>query len=175
MKKKRIVISLVIIIALINVFLVARYTQYILVGFINPNINVDGIKLMTTEEKAKKVLGEEEEYVPGFAGCAFQLNYPSKGIFLEFLGDCDTDFYRKVNIIKITNEKYIICNIKVGINYDEALKSIQKQGFTKIKEGFSGYYWKMNAYIVLEKNYDNNTVKSVTIGVRDRISSTRVY
>ena len=91
------------------------------------------------------------------------------------MGDIDTDFYRKVNSIKITNEKYSIYNLKVDDNYEDALKSIQKRGFKPKKELSSDYFWKINVYIILERNYENDTVKSITIGVRDRVASTRVY
>lgn len=172
MLKKQIIIGTIITVVLLSVFLGYRYAQYILVWQANPHISVEGIKLMMTEEKVKSLLGEEEEYIPGYAGCAFRLNYHSKGIYLDFLGDIDTDFYHKVNEIKITNSKYEIFNVKVGDNYEEAINIIQKRGFTRQKEGFSGY-WKMNMYIVLEQSYDK--VESITIGVRDRVASTRIY
>ncbi|HHW31311.1 MAG TPA: hypothetical protein GXX20_06505 [Clostridiaceae bacterium] len=172
MPKKQIIIGTIIIVVLLGVSLIYRYAQYILVLQANPYINVDGVKLMMTEEKVKSLLGEEEEYMPGYAGCAFRLNYHSKGIYLIFLGDIDTDFYHKVNEIKITNSNYEIFNVRIGDNYEEAIKKIRKRGFTREKEGFPGC-WKMNMYIVLEKSYDK--VKSITIGVRDRVASTRIY
>ena len=175
MVKKRINISIKVVVVLISIFFIYRYAQYILVWYVNPNINVDGIKLMTAEDKAKNILGVEDEYVLGINGCAFYLKYNTKGIYLNFLGDIDTDFYRKVNSIKIKNGKYSIYNLKVDDNYEDALKSIQKRGFKPKKELSSDYFWKINVYIILERNYENDTVKSITIGVRDRVASTRVY
>jgi len=175
MVKKRIITGLIVIVVLISIFLIFRYAQYILVWRINPNIDVNGIRLMMNEEELKKILGNEDEYVPGVNSCGFKLKYNAKGIYLDFLGDIDTDFYHKVNTIKITNEKYKIYNIKVGDNYEDALMSIQKKGFKLKKEKSSDSFWKMNAYIILEKNYENDTVKSITIGIRDRVASTRIY
>lgn len=169
---KKYIIAGSIITILICIFLAYRYAQYILVWQANPNINVDGIKLMMTEDKVKGLLGEEEEYVPGYAGCAYNLKYHSKGIELDFLGGSDTDFYHKVVEIKVTNSKYEIYSVKVGDDYEKALNTIRKHGFTGQKEGLSGY-WKMNMYIVLEKYYDK--VGSIAIGVNDRVASTRVY
>lgn len=84
MVKKRITIAAIVVVVLLCIFLRYRYAQYILVWHANPNINVEGIKLMMTEDKAKSILGEEDEYVLGYAGCAFMLKYHNKGIFLDF-------------------------------------------------------------------------------------------
>lgn len=84
----------------------------------------------------------------------------------------DTDFYNKLDKIEITDTKYEIYNIRVGDDYENALNTILKHGFTKQKEGFSGY-WKYNMYIIIEKN--DNKVGSITIGVNDRVTSKRVY
>ena len=170
MVKKRIIIISIMIAVLISILMVLKYTQYIMVWQANPKINVDGILLMMTENEIKSLLGKEEEYIPGFGG--YFLKYPGKGVSLTFLDDMDTDFYHKVNKIEITNEKYEIFDVKVGDDYENAINSIRNHGFRKQIEGFSGY-WKNNMYIVLEKDYDQ--VKSIAIGVNDRVSSTRVY
>jgi hypothetical protein len=169
-KKRIIIISALIIAVLLTILMIYRYNQYILAWQANQQINVNGIKLMMTENKVRSLIGEEEEYIPGFGG--YGLEYQSKGVFITFLDDRDTDFYRKVNKIEITNSKDEIFDVKVGDEFEKTIKVIHKHGFTQQKEGFSGY-WKMNMYIVLEKN--NNKVQKITIGIRDRVSSSRVY
>lgn len=169
MHKRRIIGS--VIAAVLSIFLINRYSQYVMVWQVNPQIDVSGIKLMMKENRVKDLLGEEEEYIPGYAGCCYLLKYCSKGIFLTFLGDIDTDFFHKVSEIKITYEDYKIFNIKVGDDCEKALNILRRQGFEQ-KEGLSGY-WKMNMYIEIEKHYDK--VESITIGIRDKTAGSRVY
>jgi hypothetical protein len=45
---------------------------------------------MMPENEVRGLLGEEEQYIQGFGG--YRLEYQSKGIFLNFLNDSDTDF-----------------------------------------------------------------------------------
>jgi hypothetical protein len=170
MIKKRIIVGVLIIAVILSILMIYRYSQYIFAWQANQHINVNGIKLMMTENKVRSLIGKEEEYIPGFGG--YGLEYQSKGVFITFLDDRDTDFYRKVNKIKITNSKYEIFDVKVGDEFEKALKVIRKHGFTQQKDGLPGY-WKMNMYIVLDRNY--NEVKEITIGIRDRVSSSRVY
>lgn len=169
MFKKVISILFIIVVIFLSISAVYRYNQYILAWQANKKINVSGIKLMMEENEVKRLLGEEES-IPGFGG--YRLEYPSKGIFLTFLDDRDTDFYCKINQMEITDPKHEIFDVKVGDTFEKALNAIYKQGFTQQKEGFSGY-WKMNMYIVLDKNY--NKVQKITIGIRDRVSSSRNY
>jgi len=169
--KKRSVAGFIIIAAVLaGVLLYHRYSVHILVWQANSGINVEGIKLMMDEEKVRGLLGKEEEHVPGFGG--YLLKYQGKGIVLAFLNDADTDFYRKVNRIETTNGKHEVFGVRVGDDYEKALDAIREKGFTRQEEGFSGY-WKGNMYIVLGK--DSDKVGSISIGVRDRVASTRVY
>lgn len=169
MTKKVIAIFSVIVIV-IFIIMIYRYNQYILVWQANKKINVSGIKLMMTENKVKRMIGEEEAYIPGFGG--YKLEYPSKGIFLTFLNDKDTDFYRKVNQIEVIDSKHEVFGVKVGDEFDKADYILYKQGFAQGKDGYSGY-WRTNMYIVLDKNH--NKVQKITVGVRDRVSSSRTY
>lgn len=170
MVKKIIVAFSAIAIVIIGIIMIYRYSQHILVWQANKKINADGIKLMMTESEAKRILGEEETYIPGFGG--YRLEYPGKGIFLTFLDDMDTDFYCKVNQIKVTEPKYEIFGVKVGDEFDKAVNLLCKQGFMQREDGYSGY-WKSNMYIVLARNYDK--VEKITIGIGDRVASSRVY
>lgn len=169
MVKKRIIAVIVLIIVLLSILIAYRYIQYIMVWQANQKIDVDGIRLMMSENEVSNLLGKEV-YIQGFGG--YKLEYPSKGIFLTFLDDNDTDFYHKVSQIEIADSRYNIYNVRVGDDIQKAISTIQKAGFLKQKEGFPGY-WKLNMYIVLD--YDNNKVQKITIGVRDRVSSNRVY
>jgi hypothetical protein len=81
-------------------------------------------------------------------------------------------FYYKVNSIEVTDSQYNVFGVSVGDEFEKSLNSIRKQGFTRQETGFSGY-WKMNMYIVLDKN--SSKVQKITIGIRDRVSSSRVY
>lgn len=169
MVKKRIITVFVLIIMLLSILIAYRYIQYILVWQANQKIDVGGIRLMMSENEVSNLLGKEV-YVQGFGG--YRLEYPSKSIFLTFLDDNDTDFYHKVSQIEIADSRYNIYNVKVGDDIQKANSTIQKAGFLKQKEGFPGY-WKLNMYIVLD--YDNNKVQKITIGVSDRVSSSRIY
>jgi hypothetical protein len=169
MNKKIIILSAIVVLIIIG-FMIYKYDAYILTWQANEKINVDGIKLMASEDEVRRILGTEEEYMPGFGG--YRLEYISKGIKLDFLSDSDTDFYKKVNRIEITNPNYDIYGVKVGDGFDEALNTIQKQGFTKIRDGYSGY-WKRSMYIELD--YRDNVVQKITIGIQDRVSSKRIY
>lgn len=168
-RKSKIIIS-VIIVTLLSAIFLYKYNQHILSWAANPQINVCGIKLMMPENEVKKLLGEEEQYIQGFGG--YRLEYQSRGVFLSFLNDRDTDFYCKVNSIEVTDSQYEIFGVSVGDEFEESLNSIHKHGFTRQETGFPGY-WKMNMYIVLDKN--GNKVAKITIGIRDRVSSRRVY
>lgn len=170
MTKKVIAIFSIIVIVIFSIIMIYRYSQYILVWQANKKINVSGIKLMMTENEAKRMIGEEEAYIPGFGG--YKLEYPSKGIFLTFLNDEDTDFHRKVNQIEVIDSEYKVFGVKVGDEFDKAINILYKQGFAQRKDGYSGY-WRANMYIVMEKNH--NKVQKITIGVRDRVSSSRNY
>ncbi|MGE5614561.1 MAG: hypothetical protein ACM3XR_09155 [Bacillota bacterium] len=170
MTKKVIAIFFVIVIVTLSIIMINRYSQHILVWQANKKINVDGIKLMMAENEAKRIIGEEEAYIPGFGG--YKLEYPSKGIFLTFLNDRDTDFYSKVNIIEVIDSEYEVFGVKVGDEFDKAVEILYNQGFTQGKDGYPGY-WRANLYIVLHKN--QNKVQKITVGVRDRVASSRVY
>ena len=170
MSKKLIIIISLIIVILLSVILLYKYNQHILSWIANPKINVCGIKLMMPENEVKGLIGEEEQYIQGFGG--YRLEYQSKGISLNFLNDRDTDFYCKVNSIEVTDSQYAIFGVSVGDEFEKSLNSIHKQGFARQEMGFSGY-WKMNMYIVLDNN--GNKVQKITIGIRDRVSSSRVY
>ena len=65
MTKKRVIVGFIIVAVLSLLFLAYMNSQYSIVWSINRGINVDGVKLMTTSGKVKRLLGEEEEYVPG--------------------------------------------------------------------------------------------------------------
>lgn len=168
-RKSKIVVS-VISVALLSAIFLYKYNQHILSWIANSNINVCGIKLMMPENEVRGLLGEEEQYIQGFGG--YRLEYQSRGIFLNFLNDRDTDFYCKVNRIEITDSQYEIFGVSVGDEFEKSLNSIHKQGFTRQETGFFGY-WKMNMHIVLDKN--GNEIRKITIGIRDRVSSSRVY
>lgn len=170
MNKKIITIFSIIVVVILSGIIIYRYNQYILVWHANKKINVSGIKLMMTESEVKRIIGGEEAYIPGFGG--YKLEYPSSGIFLTFLNDRDTDFYHKVNKIEVIDSKYEVFGIKVGDEFDKAVNILYKQGFAQGKDVFLNY-WKTNMYIVLDKNH--NLVQKITIGVRDRVSSSRVY
>lgn len=170
MIKRRIIIGLAVIVFLSGIYAAYRYSQYILVWQANPKIHIDNIKLMMTQDEVRSVIGKEEEYIHGFGG--YKLAYPGKGIFLDFLNDMDTDFYNKVSAITTSNPEHQVLGVRVGQKFEEAINAIKTQGFTREKEGYPGY-WKMNMYVVIEK--DSGAVKSITIGVRDRVSSSRVY
>lgn len=170
MPRKLKIIIPVITVALLSAIFLYKYNQYILSWTANPQINVCGIKLMMPENEVRGLIGEEEQYIQGFGG--YRLEYQSKGIFLSFLNGSDTDFYCKVNRIEVTDSQYEIFGVSVGDEFEKSLNSIHKHGFTRQETGFAGY-WKMNMYIVLDKN--GNKVGKVTIGIRDRVSSRRVY
>lgn len=171
MKKKILNGAFILAILLLGIGGVCRYRQNILVSLINPKINVEGIRLMMTEDEAKVLIGKKAEYIQGFGG--YELHDPGIGIRLTFLNDVDTAFYKKVNKIQITNPAYEILFAKVGDPYDSALTLLQQQGFKQVKEGYPGY-WKSNMYVILEKD-EKNIISSVSIGVLDRVSSSRVY
>lgn len=135
MTKKVITIFSIIVVVIFSIIVIYRYNQHILVWQANKKINVSGIKLMMTENEVKRIIGEEEVYIPGFGG--YKLEYPSKGIFLTFLNDRDTDFYRKVNQIEVIDSKYEVFGIKVGDEFDKAVNILYKQGFIQGKDGFS--------------------------------------
>lgn len=170
MTKKRVIVGFIIVAVLSLLFLAYMNSQYSIVWSINRGINVDGVKLMTTSGKVKRLLGEEEEYVPGYGGYIFK--YPSKGISLTFLNDSDTDFYNRVNKITITSSNYSIFGVRVGDDYENSVSIIKKKGFKTQKEWDSGF-WKKNAYIDIGR--DGKKVSSITIGVRDRVAATRQY
>ncbi len=170
MTKKVIAIFFIIVVLIFSVLMIYIYNQHILVWQANKKINVSGIKLMMPESEVKGLIGEEEIYLPGFGG--YKLQYPSKGIFLSFLNDRDTDFYRKVNEIEVIDPKYDVFGIKVGDEFNKAVNVLIKQGFTQGKDGFSDY-WRRNMYIVLNKNY--NKLEKITIGIKDKVSSNREY
>lgn len=170
MNKKVVTIFPIIVVVIFSVFMIYRYNQYIMVWQANNKINVSGIKLMMTENEVKRIIGEEEVYISGFGG--YKLEYLSKGIFLTFLNDKDTDFYCKVNQIEVIDSKYEVFGIKVGDEFDKAVNIIYKQGFTQDEDSFSGY-WRINMYVILDK--DHNKVKKITVGVRDSVSSNRIY
>ena len=170
MTKKAVITLSLIMVVIFSIIMIFRCGQYILVYQANRKINVSGIKLMMTENEVKRILGDEEEYIPGSGG--YKLEYPSKGIFLTFLNDKDTDFYCKVNQIEVIDSKYEVFSIRVGDEFDKAVNTIYKQGFIQVKDGFEGY-WRTNMYVVLDKN--NNMVQKITVGVRDRVSSSRTY
>jgi hypothetical protein len=170
MTKKRIIIGFIIVALLSLLFLAYTNSQYAIVWNVNRGINVDGVRLMTTNRNVKRILGEEEEYVPGFGGYIFK--YPSKGISLTFLNDSDTDFYNRVNKITITSSNYSIFGVRVGDDYENSVSIIKKKGFKTQKEWDSGF-WKKNAYIDIGR--DGEKVSSITIGVRDRVAGTRQY
>lgn len=170
MTKKRIIIGFIIVALLSLLFLAYTNSQYAIVWNVNRGINVDGVRLMTTNRNVIRILGEEEEYVPGFGGYIFK--YPSKGISLTFLNDSDTDFYNRVNKITITSSNYSIFGVRVGDDYENSVSIIKKKGFKTQKEWDSGF-WKKNAYIDIGR--DGEKVSSITIGVRDRVAGTRQY
>ena len=170
MFKKAIVLLFIISVVLLSFSAFYRYNQYILAWQANQHINVSGIKLMMEEYEVKGLIGKEEAYMPGFGG--YRIEYPSKGIFLSFLDDRDTDFYKKVNEIVITDSQHEIYGIKVGDEFNKSVNNIYKYGFAVKKEGYQGY-WQKNMYIRLDKEYDK--VHRITIGIRDRVSSSRIY
>jgi hypothetical protein len=172
MRKKIKIILSVIIIVVLCILLIHRYSQYILVWQANKKISVYNIKLMMPETEVKIIIGEEESYIPGFGG--YRLEYPSKDVFLTFLNDDDTDFHHKVNRIEVTGSKYEVFGINVGHKFNDAVDILHKQGFKQGQDDSFSYYWRgTNLYITLGKNYDK--VQKITIGVRDRVASTRVY
>lgn len=171
MTKKIIIIGTAALTLLLCIFLIYRYYQYILAWDANRKIDANGIKLMMTEDEVKNFMGKEEEYIQGFGG--YKLVYQSKGISLTFLNDMGTDFYEKVSEISVSNKDYQIYDIKPGDSFDSALNIIRTQGFKEGESGTPGYY-KTNLFISLEKG-DLGEVKSITIGIKDRVSSSRVY
>jgi len=170
MAKKIIVALSVLSIVISSIIIIYKYRQHILVWQANKEISVGGIKLMMTESETKRILGKEEAFIPGFGG--YKLEYPGKGIFLIFLNDMDTDFYRKVQQIEVMDPEYEVFGVKVGDDFDIAVNLLCKKGFKQGKDGHPGY-WKSNMYIVLDK--DNDKVRKITVGVKDRVSSSRVY
>jgi|GEM_PF-954073 len=172
MNKRIITVFSIIVLVILCAVMVYRYYQYILVWYANKEISAGGIKLMLTEDKVKSIIGEEEEYIPGFGGYRFE--YPSKGVKITFLSDPDTDFYRKVNEIEVTDSKCEIFGTKAGDEFDKAVNILCQRGFKQGKDD-SSYFWMLNMYIRLYKNYSNNKVQKITIGVRDRVAGTRAY
>lgn len=171
MIKKIIIIGTASLTALLCVFLIYRYYQYILAWDANRKIDAHGIKLMMIEDEVRNMMGKEEEYIQGFGG--YKLVYQSKGVSLTLLNDMGTDFYQKVSEISVSNKDYQIYGIKPGDSFDSALNIIHTQGFKEGEAGTPGYY-KTNLFISLEKG-DLGEVKSITIGIKDRVSSSRVY
>jgi len=166
-KRAKTIISIIVVVILcITVY---RYNQYILVWHANKKINVSGIKLMMPENEVKRIIGEEGEYIPGFGG--YKLHYQSKGIFLSFLNDRDTDFYHKVNRIEVTDSKYEVFGIKIGDEFNKAADALYKQGFKQRKDGYSEF-WIANMYVILD---NNSKIQKITVGVKDRVSSSRHY
>jgi hypothetical protein len=170
MAKKQIIRMLVIPVIILSIIIVHKYDPYILAWRSNAKISISGIRLMMTEDDVKGLLGKEEKYELGFGG--YRLDYPSKGITLHFLNDRDTDFYRRVVSIEIVDPKYEVFGIRVGEDFDKSLNTVLKQGFTRQEEGISGY-WKMNMRITLDNH--NGKVKKISIGIRDRVASSRIY
>lgn len=170
--KKYLRIALVFVIAVIF-FLIGRYilknNEYVLSFQANRNIKAYGLEFMMTQEEVRKVLGMEDHYFPGWGGYRFE--YIEQGIFITFLDDRDTKFYNKVIGIEVLNSNYKIYNVHVGMQYNEALERLNKQGFHKDN---NGWLWKGNIYISLYKSHDQ-LVNKIKIGIKDRISSKRVY
>jgi len=168
MLKKRILIWSVI--AVILSLIVYLNYAFILSLQANPMIKVDGIKLMMDEENVINILGNDGEIVHGFGG--YFIEYPSNGIFLTFLNDPDTDFYKKVNAIKITGLHYEIYGLKVGDDFKSAASSLRKKGF-KQEEGYEYGFRKSYLYVILNKNGEK--IESIIVGIKDRVSSNRIY
>lgn len=169
-KKNTLSIFLLVAILIACIFMIYKYDRHILAWQANKNIDVEGVRLMMLETEVQALIGEAETYIPGFGG--YRLEYPNRGIFLTLLNDNDTDFYRRVKEINIMTAGYEIYGIRVGDEYDGALLTINNQGFAKEREGYRGR-WRRNMYIVLDK--DEDKVRSITIGITDRVSESRVY
>ncbi len=169
MKKITIITAAGALVVIAALFFVFRNDQLFLARQANAEIDAGGLKLMMTETDAKELLGEPEEFVQGFGG--YMLEYPGKGISLTFLDDTDTDFYKKINQIEITNPTYSIFKVRAGDDHKSAVESILSRGFSA-KEGYTNY-WKRNLFISLEQN--GGKVSSIAIGISDKVASTRIY
>ena len=161
---------MIIIGVLLSVGLICRYSQYILAWQVNQKINVGGIRLMMSEDEVKRQMGEAEEYLPGF-GC-YRLNYTTKGLFLTFLEDRDTNFYHKVNEIEINDPAYEVFGVRVGDDFDKSTEIMDSHGLRKEANG-SLEYKKASMYIRLDRL--EGKVSKIIIGIHDRISSKRIY
>ncbi|MGE5483546.1 MAG: hypothetical protein ACM3X4_00840 [Ignavibacteriales bacterium] len=99
--RKRFVVLLLAALVLLGMALANRYQLHILVWQANPNIKVQGIKLIMQEDEVVRLMGGTGEHIQGFGG--YQLAYRNRGIVLTFLNDRDTDFYKKVNQIRVSS------------------------------------------------------------------------
>ena len=59
MTKKRVIVGFIIVALLSLLFLAYTNSQYAIVWNVNRGINVDGVRLMTTNRNVKRILGEE--------------------------------------------------------------------------------------------------------------------
>jgi hypothetical protein len=75
----------------------------------------------------------------------------------------------KVQEIHVYQGEYAIYGISLGSQYAEAIRKIKSLGFSESE----GRYWRFNLYLFLENN--ENRVDSLTIGIRDRVASKRIY
>jgi hypothetical protein len=168
-KKTVIVVATAALIVLAGIFLLGKYDQKLLAGQANDMIEAGGITLMMPETEVKELFGEPESFLQGFGG--YRLEYRGKGIAFTFLDDMDTDFYKKVNQIEVSVSGYSIYGVSVGDDYQSSLDKIFKEGFGQ-KEGYTNY-WKRNLFITIENN--NGKVQRITIGILDKVASSRVY
>jgi hypothetical protein len=148
-----------------------RYQQYILAWSANSGIEAGGVRLMMPASEVRALLGDEEEYIPGFGGYVF--GYETRGTELTLLSDGGTDFYNKVSEIKVTGPAHAIYGVRVGYSGEDALKTLHDRGFTHERPGWSGL-WKMNLFVRLDVD-GSGKVSAITIGIKDRVAQSRVY
>ena len=148
-----------------------KYQQHLLAWSVNKEINAAGVRLMMPDSEVRALLGEEEEYVPGFGG--YMLAYPGRGIVLTLLSDGGTDFYNKVSEVKVTDPAHAVCGVRVGDTEESALKALRNKGFATERPGSPGL-WKMNLFVSVDVD-GSGKVAAISIGIKDRVAQGRTY